>query len=153
MSFSSSVLYPVLWLQRKSHNTGRCCSGKCLYRVWTRSSGPLQTSEPLLAPHSRVIPLTISNERLPLVPYSDHKMVKLINFMLVNNNPKQLFFSYYLFSTRRIVLTQWLLCKLQRFSWNLRSLWLRKIVAYLNFCKGSASDPSSSFGRTQPSNL
>ena len=40
------------------------------------------------------------------------------------------------------------------FSWNLRFLWLLKIVAYLNFCKGSASDPSSSsLGRTQPSNL
>ena len=37
MSCSPPVPHPGLWLQWKSHHTGRGCSGKCLYRLWHTS--------------------------------------------------------------------------------------------------------------------
>lgn len=76
--------------------------------------------------------------------------------MFVSKDPEQLFSSYCLLSTPWIVITQWLLCKWLPHGdsvgiWGLFDY--IKFFAYLNFCKGSASDPSSSFGRMQLSNL
>jgi len=62
----------------------------CAYSLQLSTKSLREQHQPLLVTHSHVIPLTTPNELLPLVPYCDHKMVKIINFKFVSKDTKQL---------------------------------------------------------------
>ena len=67
VSCSSSVLHPAIRLQRKSHDNGGCCSGKCLHRVWTPLLRTTTNFRTTVCNTLSCYPLTTPNELLPLV--------------------------------------------------------------------------------------